>query len=116
MRSLKSSLSIWTFSTKVDGSSKELPILKTMSVKAAIKNCLQIFFEERRASGGARPCGPYDMDSIYQAIFDIAKEDLKNENFLSGLRRTCLGQSKDKEKNASESVSGKQKKNNGQKG
>jgi hypothetical protein len=56
------------------------------------------------------------MGPIYQAVFGITKEDLKNEKFLSRLRRTGLGQSKEKEKNASESVSGKQKKKKGQKG
>jgi hypothetical protein len=101
---------------EVDGSSKEVPTLETMSIEAAIKYCLQNFFEKRRASGDARPCGPHDMGPIYQAVFGITKEDLKNEKFLSRLRRTGLGQSKEKEKNASERVSGKQKKKKGQKG
>jgi len=101
---------------EVDGSSKEVPTPETMSIEAAIKSCLQNFFEKRRASGDARPCGPHDMGPIYQAVFGITKEDLKNEKFLSRLRRTGLGQSKEKEKNASESVSGKQKKKKGQKG
>jgi hypothetical protein len=92
-----------------------------MSIEAAIKYCLQNFFEKLRASGDAPPCGPHDMGSIYQAVFGITKEDLKNEKFLSRLRRTNLGQSqlgqsKEKEKNASESVSGKQKKKKGQRG
>jgi hypothetical protein len=98
---------------EVDGSSKEVPTPETMSIEAAIKSCLQNFFEKRRASGDARPCGPHDMGPIYQAVFGITKEDLKNEKFLSRLRRTGLGQSKEKEKNASESVSGKQKKKKG---
>jgi hypothetical protein len=101
---------------EVDGSSKEVPTPETMSIEAAIKSCLQNFFEKRRASGNARPCGPHDLGPIYQAVFGITKEDLKNEKFLSRLRRTGLGQSKEKEKNASESVSGKQNKKKGQKG
>ena len=101
---------------EADGSSKEVPTPETMSIEAAIKSCLQNFFEKRRASGDARPCGPHDMGPIYQAVFGITKEDLKNEKFLSRLRRTGLDQSKEKEKNASESVSGKQKKKKGQKG
>jgi hypothetical protein len=96
--------------------SKEVPTPETMSIEAAIKSCLQNFFEKRRASGDARPCGPHDMGPIYQAVFGITKEDLKNEKFLSRLRRTGLGQSKESEKNASESVSGKQKKKKGQTG
>jgi hypothetical protein len=102
---------------EVDESSKEvLPTPETMTIEAAIKSCLQNFFEKRRASGDARPCGPHDMGPIYQAVFGITKEDLKNEKFLSRLRRTGLGLSKENEKNASESVSGKQKKKKGQKG
>lgn len=101
---------------EVDESSKEVPTPETMSIEAAIKSCLQNFFEKRRASGDARPCGPHDMGPIYQAVFGITKEDLKNEKFLSRLRRTGLGQSKEKEENASESVSSKQKKKKGQKG
>lgn len=93
---------------EVDGSSKELP--ETMTIENAIQSCLQSFFEKRRASGDARPCGPHDMGPIYQAVFGITKEDLKNEQFLSRLRRTGLGQSKGKEKNLSESVSDKQNK------
>jgi hypothetical protein len=101
---------------EVDERSKEVPTPETMTIEAAIKSCLQDFFEKRRASGDARPCGPHDMGPIYQAVFGITKEDLKNEKFLSRLRRTGLGQSKEKEKNASESISGKQKKKKGQKG
>lgn len=81
-----------------------------MTIEAAIKFCLQNFFQKRRASGDARPCGPHDMGPIYQAVFGITKEDLKNDKFLSRLRRAGLGQPKENEKNANESVSGKRKK------
>ena len=101
---------------EVDGSSKEVPTPETMSIETAITYCLQNFFEKRRASGDARLCRPHDMGSIYQVVFGITKEDLKREKFLSRLRRTGLGKSKEKEKNASEHVSGKQKKKKGQRG
>ncbi|KAG0645008.1 hypothetical protein D0Z07_9132 [Hyphodiscus hymeniophilus] len=100
-----------TDENEVDESSKDVPTPETMTIEAAIKCCLETFFEKRRAIGDARPCGPHDMGPIYQAVFGITKEDLKNEKFLSRLRRTGLGQPKEKEKSESESVCGKQKKN-----
>lgn len=66
-----------------------------MTIEEAIKSCLQNFFEKRRASGDARPCGPHDMGPIYAAVFGIAKEELKDEKFLSRLRRAGLEQPKD---------------------
>jgi len=94
----------------VDERTKEVSAPETMTIEAAIKFTLQNFFAKRRASGDARPCGPHDMGPIYQAVFGITKEDLKNEKFLGRLRRAGLSQSKEKEKNASEGISGKQKK------
>lgn len=76
--------------------SKEVPISETMTIEVAIKSCLQNFFEKRRASGDARPCGPHDMGPIYQAVFGITKEDLKDEKFLSRMRRTVLASQKRK--------------------
>jgi hypothetical protein len=71
---------------------EEAPRIK-MTVEEAITSCLQNFFAKRRASGDARPCGPHDMARIYKAVFKITTEDLRNEKFLSRLRRTGLGQS-----------------------
>ncbi|KAG9515542.1 hypothetical protein KCU99_g5680, partial [Aureobasidium melanogenum] len=62
----------------------------TVTIEQAIKDCLQNFFEKRRASGDSRPCGPHDMGPIYRAVFGISKEELKDEKFLSRLRRGCL--------------------------
>jgi hypothetical protein len=102
--------------TEVVESGTKVVAPESMTIEAAIKSCLQHFFEKRRASGDARPCGPHDMGPIYQAVFGITKEDLKNEKFLGRLRRTSLGHSQGKEKIGSESGSGKQKKKKGQKG
>lgn len=71
---------------------EEAPQMK-MTVEEAITSCLRNFFAKRRASGDARPCGPHDMAPIYKAVFKITTEDLRNEKFLSRLRRTGLGQS-----------------------
>lgn len=94
-------------SLQVDESTKEISAPETVTIEHAIKSCLQSFFDKRRASGDVRPCGPHDMGPIYQAIFGITKEDLKNEKFLSRLRRTGLGQSQ--QKDTSENVSSKHK-------
>ncbi|TGO57051.1 hypothetical protein BCON_0070g00230 [Botryotinia convoluta] len=63
---------------------------KNMTVETAIKCCFQSFFEKRKASGDARPCGPHDMGPIYRAVFMISKEELKDERFLGRLRRGGL--------------------------
>ncbi|KAG9665544.1 hypothetical protein KCU95_g18489, partial [Aureobasidium melanogenum] len=65
----------------------------TVTIEEAIKDCLRNFFEKRRASGDSRPCGPHDMGPIYRAVFGISKEELKDEKFLSRLRRAGLPRS-----------------------
>ncbi|KAG9563298.1 hypothetical protein KCU71_g8116, partial [Aureobasidium melanogenum] len=61
-----------------------------VTIEQDIKDCLQNFFEKRRASGDSRPCGPHDMGPTYRAVFGISKEELKDEKFLSRLRRVGL--------------------------
>ncbi|OBT75474.1 hypothetical protein VF21_04937 [Pseudogymnoascus sp. 05NY08] len=94
-----------------DESPKEVAPQKTMTIQEAITSCLQNFFAKRRASGDVRPCGPHDMGPIYKAVFGITTEELKDEKFLGRLRRTGLGQSKDK--TANYESKGKQKKKGG---
>jgi hypothetical protein len=69
---------------------KDMSSVSLVSVEEAIKGCLENFFEKRRASGDARPCGPHDMSLIYLAVFGISKAELKDEKFLSRLRRAGL--------------------------
>lgn len=98
--------------TERDGPAQDPPLTPgLMSIEEAIKSCLQNFFEKRRASGDARPCGPHDMGPIYTAVFGISKEELKDEKFLSRLRRAGLEQSKhvDKEGNDRQRKKGKKK-------
>ena len=61
-----------------------------ITIEEAIKGCLENFFEKRSACGDARPCGPHDMGPIYLAVFGVSKEELKDEKFLSRLRRSGL--------------------------
>lgn len=70
---------------------------KDVTVEEAIHNWLSDFFEKRKASGDARPCGPHDMVPAYASVFEIVKEDLKDERFLSRLRRSGLGESRCKQ-------------------
>ena len=69
------------------------PDPELITIEEAIKTRLSTFFDKRRASGDARPCGPHDMGPIYLAVFGIGKGELKDEKFLSRLRRAGLPRS-----------------------
>lgn len=68
-----------------------------VTVEEMIHHFLSDFFDKRKASGDARPCGPHDMVPIYGRVFGIQKEELKDERFLSRLRRSGIGDLKGKE-------------------
>ena len=74
---------------------------KNMTVEEAIHGLLSDFFSKRKASGDARPCGPHDMVPVYGSVFGIQKDELKDERFLSRLRRSGLGDSQGKEETTS---------------
>jgi hypothetical protein len=69
---------------------KDTALASLVTIEDAIKGGLENFFEKRRASGDARPCGPHDMGPIYLAVFGISKDELKKEKFLSRLKRAGL--------------------------
>ena len=46
---------------------------KEITVEEAIHERLTDFFDKRRASGDARPCGPHDMVPIYATVFGIPR-------------------------------------------
>ncbi|TVY88277.1 hypothetical protein LAWI1_G004452 [Lachnellula willkommii] len=95
---------------------KEKPTLsENMTIEEAITSCLENFFGKRRASGDARPCGPHDMGPIYREVFGVSKDDLRDEKFLSRLRRLGLGQVGEKAVEGANSSS-KQKKKGGKRG
>ena len=66
---------------------------ESVSIEEAIKHRLINFFEKRRASGDARPCGPHDMAPIYESVFKIEQSEMKDEKFLSRLQRCGLDDS-----------------------
>ena len=72
-------------------------IKESKTVEEAIKEMLAGFFDKRRASGDSRPCGPHDMAPIYEKVFNIESSELRDERFLSRLRRSGLGDSLPKE-------------------
>ncbi|KAK1763807.1 hypothetical protein QBC33DRAFT_548650 [Phialemonium atrogriseum] len=61
------------------------------TAESAIQSAMANFFDKRRASGDARPCGPHDMAPIYEAIFGIEGGETDEERFLGRLRRSGLG-------------------------
>ncbi|KAL6717219.1 hypothetical protein ACLMJK_005134 [Lecanora helva] len=63
----------------------------SIPIETAIKQRMANFFDKRKASGDARPCGPHDLVPIYAAVFGIPQCDLRNEKFLSRLGRFGLG-------------------------
>lgn len=65
------------------------------TVEHAIQTRLSDFFEKRRASGDARPCGPHDMAPIYENVFGVERGELLDERFLGRLRRGRLGRSEE---------------------
>lgn len=62
-----------------------------VTVEEVIHTRLSNFFEKRKASGDARPCGPHDMLPIYLSVFNVGKEGPEDDRFLSRLRRSGLG-------------------------
>ncbi|TGO42466.1 hypothetical protein BHYA_0008g00570 [Botrytis hyacinthi] len=68
----------------------EIPEFEELEFEGDLEHYL--FFEKRKASGDARPCGPYDMGPIYRATFMVSREELKDEKFLGRLRRAGLSE------------------------
>ena len=79
-----------TLPEEEDASRQPLVNPKSITVEEGIKGRLENFFEKRRASGDARPCGPHDMGPIYLAVFSITRGGLKDKKFLSRLKRNGL--------------------------
>ena len=92
--------------------------LEQPTIEEMIHFRLANFLDKRRASGDARPCGPHDMVPIYSEILSISREEIKDERFLSRLRRSGLDDSHAKVEAAAkenEGNSGKRRKRRGKK-
>jgi hypothetical protein len=77
--------------SEIKGKAKENAVPETTKIREAINSFFQNFLKKRKASGDARPCGAHDMVPFYKVVFGITTEELKNEKFLSRLRRSGLG-------------------------
>lgn len=91
------------------GFSKSDPTFSTLNQDATIEEVIHTrlsnFFNKRKASGDSRPCGPHDMLPVYLSVFSVGKEELKDERFLSRLRRSGLGDCRAMEGNRTEDQS-----------
>lgn len=65
------------------------------TVEETIHLQMATFFEKRRASGDARPCGPHTIAPLYRAVFGISKDELQDDKFLGRLRRCGLSEQRD---------------------
>ncbi|OAA34911.1 hypothetical protein BBO_08998 [Beauveria brongniartii RCEF 3172] len=54
---------------------------------AALGAFFQNFFDKRRASGDARPCGPHSLAPVYALLFGIDEKELHSAQFQDRLRR-----------------------------
>ncbi|KAI9166734.1 hypothetical protein HJFPF1_02848 [Paramyrothecium foliicola] len=64
--------------------------LEGQTFETAVQALLSTFFDKRRASGDARPCGPHHLAPLYAGLFGIGIEELDDEKFLGRLRRNGL--------------------------
>lgn len=93
--------------------------LVDVTVEESVHQGLANFLDKRKASGDARPCGPHDMVPVYCDVFGIGKANLKDERFLSRLRRSGLRDSsagKESVAGSAGGVSSKGHKKKGKKG
>lgn len=65
------------------------------TVEETIHSRMASFFEKRRVSGDARPCGPHTMAPLYQAVFGVGKDELMDKKFLGRLRMKGLEDNED---------------------
>ncbi|KAF1991765.1 hypothetical protein K402DRAFT_459025 [Aulographum hederae CBS 113979] len=77
------------------------------TIEVAIQTHLSGFLEKRKASGDSRPCGPHDLGPIFRAVFGIGKDELVDERFLARLRRSGLGDVREKSGGVKEGKKGK---------
>lgn len=60
------------------------------SFETAVRVLLSSFIDKRRASGDTRPYGPHHLAPMYAKFFGVDMDDLKDDKFLSRLRRVGL--------------------------
>ena len=68
--------------------------IEQQTVEDSVRSRLFTFFDKRKASGDARPCGPHDMLPVYSSVCGISRHTLKGSKFQSRLKRSGLGDRK----------------------
>jgi hypothetical protein len=63
---------------------------KKYTIEQAIEKRLANFIEKKKASSGARPCGPHDLAPVYLATSGLSKEEMRDERFFGRLRRSRI--------------------------
>ncbi|KAG8527222.1 uncharacterized protein KY384_008652 [Bacidia gigantensis] len=104
---IRTALLVETSSSSATFNEETITLRPEMTVEEAIHGGLSNFLEGRKASGDARPCGLHDMLPIYSAVFGILKEQLKDERFISRVRKAGLGDAVGKEQCAGQGGSEK---------
>ncbi|KAM3536919.1 hypothetical protein ARSEF1564_010159 [Beauveria bassiana] len=64
----------------------------------ALEVFFQNFFDKRRASGDARPCGPHNLAPVYALLFGIDKKELDSPQFQSRIRKERIQSAKNNSK------------------
>ncbi|EJP66230.1 uncharacterized protein BBA_04723 [Beauveria bassiana ARSEF 2860] len=64
-----------------------IPSQQGQRFDAALAAFFQNFFDKRRASGDARPCGPHNLAPVYALLFGIDKKELDSPQFQSRIRK-----------------------------
>ncbi len=60
------------------------------SFEAMLGALLERFWDKRRASADARPCGPHHLAPLYAALFGIKLDEIQDPKFLSRVKRQKL--------------------------
>jgi hypothetical protein len=84
------------------------------TVEQAIHSALAGFFDKRKASGDARPCGPHTLAPVYLDVFGLSRSDIQDERFLARLRRQGVPQVSIMENTHVEKASGENTKKKGE--
>jgi hypothetical protein len=98
-------ISLPTTARFVDGQITEL-----QTVEQAIHNALAGFFDKRKASGDARPCGPHTLAPVYLDVFGLSRSDIQDVRFLARLRRQGVPRVSTEDTNVEKGSGGKTKK------
>ncbi|OQO12711.1 hypothetical protein B0A48_02175 [Cryoendolithus antarcticus] len=79
------------FTSEEAAAVKAVKVDNENTLEHAITKAMENFFEKRKASGDARPCGPHDMVPVYLECFGVEKGEIEEEKLVSRVRRSRPG-------------------------